>query len=323
MPKPFLLPPVQRALYLEHGGLLASYDLPVQPFAKRIGATEWSIRRVVAHLTEFGPPTENDLTWRVVVLPDAHFDPEHGDPRRARLFGLEIARQHRIAETDGHRFGLVVIGDWAEIGSLSWFDAGKQEEWGRSFQADVLAANDALASMEAVLAQHGVVPERKVVTLGNHDDQRITKYVARHGVLDGTLTWSAIRWEDYGYEVHRFLERARIEDVVFSHYLQDPRTGKATRSVNLARAYLLKHHCSVVVGHHHVYSTATQPTADGRRITATSVGCAFGYSMDWAWPAPNAGYDRGLVVLTGLRRERYTPHFLPLHELRRRYEETQ
>ena len=118
MPKTHLLSPQQRILYAKYGKALAELPVMIETLANQLGVTRWTMRRVSEHVSEYGPPLDEELpSWRVVVIPDAHFGPGE-DCSRARLFGLEITRQGRFAMEQGERFAFCSIGDWHDMQSF-------------------------------------------------------------------------------------------------------------------------------------------------------------------------------------------------------------
>lgn len=319
MPKSELLSPQQRALYVKYGNAFAELPVMLERLANQLGVTRWSLRRVAEHVEQYGPPNEEDNAgWRVVVIPDAHFSP-HEDVSRARLFGLEITRQGHLAMENGERFAFCSIGDWHDMQSLSHYDKGTINEWGKFIQEDIHAGNQAIALMRKHISSDvWDYAEEKFVTLGNHED-RIRRTIQSHGALQGFLGMHLLGWEDQGFEQVPFLEAKQIENVLFCHYFANPGNGRAISSVNMGRQLVLKTMCSVVVGHNHLFKTDIITSADGRKLVGTSVGCAFEHNHDWAGPMSNVSYDRGIVVLTSLKDWFYTPKFTPLTELRRRY----
>ena len=318
MPKTHLLSPQQRVLYVKYGKAISELPVMLETLANRIGVTRWSMRRVAEHVETYGPPTEEDSPgWRVVVIPDAHFGPGE-DWSRARLFGLEITRQGRLAMEQGERFAFCSIGDWHDMQSLSHYDKGTMDEWGRFIQDDINAGNQAIALMKKHIdTDVWEYAEEKFVTLGNHED-RIKRTVREHGALSGFLGMHVLGWEQHGFEQVPFLTPKKIDHVMFSHYFANPGNGRAISSVNMGRQLVMKTMCSVVVGHNHLYKSDMVTSADGRKLVGTSVGCAFEHHHEWAGQS-NVSYDRGIVVLTNLKDWTYTPAFIPLTELRRRY----
>ena len=63
---------------------------------------------------------------------------------------------------------------------------------------------------------------------------------------DGVLSIKDLAFEEYGWEVHDFLEVVIIEGVAFSHYFT---SGTMGRPVTTAQACLTKKHMSCVQGH--------------------------------------------------------------------------
>ena len=72
---------------------------------------------------------------RHIVLPDCQIRP-----------GVPLAHLDWIASyiIDKKPDTLILIGDWADMPSLSSYDVGTKSFEGRTYRADILAANDAL-----------------------------------------------------------------------------------------------------------------------------------------------------------------------------------
>ena len=77
---------------------------------------------------------------RIIVIPDVQVKP-----------GADLSYIRWISSyiCDKRPDILVIIGDWADMPSLSSYDVGKKSFEGRTYRDDILAANDALQALMA------------------------------------------------------------------------------------------------------------------------------------------------------------------------------
>ena len=196
---------------------------------------------------------------------------------------------------------IVIIGDWADMASLSSYDVGKKCFEGRTYRDDILAANDALqrlmAPIEAASAKtfsshkHRWKP-RKVVTLGNHED-RIDRAIETDRKLDGLISTDDIFFKQWGFEVYPFLEPVTIDGIAYCHYFV---TGVMGRPVTSARMLLQKHHQSCFAGHQQGRDIAYAKRADGSKLTAIICGSCYLHDEGYLNPQSNQHW-RGVYVL--------------------------
>jgi hypothetical protein len=175
---------------------------------------------------------------------------------------------------------LVIIGDWADMASLSSYDIGKKSFEGRNYRDDILAANDGLqmlmAPIETELARikrrhrkHWNL--RKIVTLGNHE-HRINVAIDNDRKLEGLISTKDIFFEQFGFEVYPFLKPVVVDGIAYAHYFV---SGVMGRPVTTARALLTKHHMSCFAGHQQGRDIAYGKRADGSKITAIIAGSCY------------------------------------------------
>lgn len=175
---------------------------------------------------------------------------------------------------------LVLIGDWADMPSLSSYDKGKKSFEGRTYREDILAANDALQRLMAPIQEEqerlarkkqGKWHLRKIVTLGNHED-RIDRAIETQRELDGLISTKDLFFEQWGFEVYPYLKPVIVDGIAYCHYFV---SGVMGRPVTSARAILQKHHMSCFAGHQQGKDIAYGRRADGKRITAIIAGSAY------------------------------------------------
>lgn len=196
---------------------------------------------------------------------------------------------------------IVIIGDWADMPSLSNYDKGTKSFEGRTYRADILAANDALQALMAPIQAEIDKRERlhqkrwnprKIVTLGNHE-HRINRAIEAQRELDGLISTKDLFFEQWGFEVYPFLQPVAVDGVVYCHYFC---SGVMGRPITTARSLLTKLHQSCFAGHQQERDIAYGKRADGSRITGIIAGCCYQHDEGYLNPQTNNVW-RGLYVL--------------------------
>lgn len=164
---------------------------------------------------------------------------------------------------------IVMIGDWADMPSLSEYDRGKKSFEGRTYKADIEASHEAMESlMRPIRAEQKRRLEGKrkqwnprlVLTMGNHE-MRIERAIENDRKLEGLISLEDLKYREFGWEVIPFLETVTIDGICYSHYFT---SGVMGRPVSSARALIARKHMSCTMGH--VQSSEidmTQRRADG------------------------------------------------------------
>lgn len=160
----------------------------------------------------------------ILVIPDTQVTPET-DTAHIAAAGKYLIKNRPDT--------VVVIGDWWDFESLSFFDKGKAVAEGRRLRADIDAGCRAmelfLAPLRALqLKQKGanrkVYKPRLVFCWGNHEE-RLTRYMNDNPATEGMFDLKQIV-KDYGFEFYDFLEIVEIENIMFSHYFANPLSGR-------------------------------------------------------------------------------------------------
>jgi hypothetical protein len=218
---------------------------------------------------------------------------------------------------------LVIIGDWADMPSLSSYDKGTKSFEGRTYRADILAANDALQRfMAPIEAEQARVAKnrkktwnlRKIFTMGNHE-HRINRAIETQRELEGLISTDDLFFKQFGFEVYPFLEVATADGVAYSHYFV---SGVMGRPCTSARALLQKKYMSCVAGHQQGYDIATAYRGDGTRITAIIAGSFYQHDEGYLNPQTNKHY-RGLVMLNEVQNGEFDEMKVSMGYLREKY----
>lgn len=248
-----------------------------------------------------------------LVLPDVQVKPNQ-DVSFLKVVGEYIVEKKPDV--------LVCIGDFADLPSLSSYDVGKKSFEGRRYRDDVTATQRAmeilltplfLYNRNAVKNKKKVYRPRMVFTIGNHEN-RISRAVENDAKLDGTIGLEDLRYEQYGWEVHPFLEVVIIDGIAYSHYFT---TGVMGRPVTSARALVTKKHMSCVQGHNQKMEIYNEYKVDGKSITGLFAGCCYQHNEDYLGPQGN-NYFRGIHMLYDVSEGQFNCHSITLDYLLKR-----
>lgn len=127
---------------------------------------------------------------------------------------------------------IICIGDFWDFPSLSSYDIGKLQFEGRRYVQDVDAGNLAMGMLLAPLKKlqrrqrankKKVYSPRMVFTMGNHE-HRVQRAIESSAQYEGLLSYEHLHLGDW--EVYDFLTPVEIDGVVYSHYFQNPMSGR-------------------------------------------------------------------------------------------------
>lgn len=211
------------------------------------------------------------------VIPDTQVKP--GVP----LDHLRAAGRYAAAKKPDT---IVMIGDFADMESLCSYDKGKKSFEGRRYKADIRVAQEAMEMLVTpIFAEQARLRRNKekiwnprmILTLGNHEN-RINRAVEDDPKLEGVLSISDLKYEEYGWEVIPFLEPIVVDGVSYCHYFI---SGVMGRPVASAAALLTKKHQSCVMGHVQGRQIAYAQRADGTEITGLFAGCFYQHDENY------------------------------------------
>lgn len=196
---------------------------------------------------------------------------------------------------------IINLGDFADMPSLSSYDVGTKAFEGRRYKHDVESVHHAMEILlnpindfnkKAIKGHRERYFPRKIFLLGNHCN-RINKAVNSDPKLDGVLSINDLKYKEFGWEVHDFLNVVVVNGVAFSHYFT---SGVLGRPCTSAAAQLTRKHMSTVAGHQQGLQIATGHRADGKRLTSVIAGSCYLHDEDYMGPQGNKHW-RGILVL--------------------------
>lgn len=218
---------------------------------------------------------------------------------------------------------VVMIGDFADMESLSSYDVGKKSFEGRRYKMDIEVARRAMELLLSPLWEYNDRARRNkekqyhprlVLTLGNHED-RISRAVSNDPKLEGVLTLEDLGYAEYGWEVYPYLEPVVIDGVAYCHFFTSGIMGKPVTS---AAALLSKKHQSCIMGHVQGRQIAYGTRADGKQLTGLFVGGYYQHDEEYLKWQGNKHW-RGLWMLHEVDDGSFDEMPVSLNYLRRKY----
>ena len=218
---------------------------------------------------------------------------------------------------------IVQIGDFADMESLSSYDVGKKQFEGRTYQADIAAS---LTNMRVLLNplrdlqarqrhwKKKVYDPRLELTLGNHEN-RINRAIDLDRKLEGLISVDDLKYKEFGWNVHPFLEVVEIEGIAFSHYFA---SGAMARPASTANAQLNKQHMSCIAGHQQGLQIATGKRADGALLTSVIAGSFYLHDEHYMGVQGNKHW-RGALMLHNCKDGQFDLNLLPMAYLEKKY----
>lgn len=251
---------------------------------------------------------------KLLVIPDVQAKPGHDFTYLNNIGKYIVAKKPEV---------IVQIGDFADMPSLSSYDVGKKSFEGRRYKKDVEATWNAMAALLSPLLEYNAQQKRngkkqyhprKVLTLGNHEN-RIDRAINDDAKLEGMLSINDLKYANFGWEVHPFLEVVTIEGIAFSHYFV---TGTAGRPSSTAAAQLNKQHMSCISGHQQGRQMAQAQRADGSRVTSIIAGSCYEHNEDYLGAQGN-NHWRGVIMLHNVNNGSFDECFVPLDYIKAKY----
>lgn len=254
-----------------------------------------------------------------IVIPDVQSAPADTHRPETPDDHLRWAGQYVADEYVGRpNTSLIVLGDWHDMSSLSWYDRGKTTMEGRRYRADIDKGNADIDVFDAPIRKaerrkaHKLT---KVTLLGNHE-HRITR--AAEAVESAGLTsLDDLAWAGLGYDVRPFTNVVRLDGVNYSHYFYNPMTGRPYAGSNV-ETRLAKVGASFTMGHQPGLLYGLRNVLGGIQHGLVA-GSFYLHDEDYKGPQGNTHW-RGIVVCHQVEDGQYDPMFVSADFLCRRYE---
>jgi len=249
-----------------------------------------------------------------LVIPDCQIRPGDDTAFLRRIGQYIVDKQPEV---------VVCIGDFADMPSLSSYDVGRKAYEGRRYTNDVRATQAAMFELIAPLRFYNERQRRNgkkqyhprlELTLGNHEE-RINRAINGDAKLEGLISTDDLCYQNFGWNVHPFLEVVIIDGVAYSHYFV---TGVAGRPAGSAAAQIRKTNMSCIAGHQQGLHIATANRADGALLTSVIAGSCYEHNEDYLGPQGNKHW-RGILMLHNVNNGQFDLMPVPLDYLEKKY----
>jgi hypothetical protein len=251
---------------------------------------------------------------KIAVIPDSQVKPGVDYSYMTWLGNYMVAKKPDV---------IVHLGDFPDMESLSSYDKGKKSFEGRRYKKDIEAAHEAMELFLEPINKYNrnqkkskkpqYNPEKHML-YGNHDN-RIVRAIEEEPMLDGTISLDDLKFKEYGWKTHPFLEVLTIEGVAFSHYFT---SGVMGRPIVSARATMTKKHMSCVAGHQQGRDIAYGQRADGTDMTCIIAGSCYLHDEAYLNPQTNNHWS-GMYMLHNVRDGAFDEMAVSLDYLRSKY----
>jgi len=237
-----------------------------------------------------------------LVIPDAQIRPGV-DTTYLKWIGNYIAAKRPDV--------IICIGDWADMPSLNSYAVGQADAEGTRYEADIKSSKAAMGVLLAPIAKiRGYHPVMHM-TMGNHEE-RIDREAQKNPRLIGTIGTGDLEYAEFGWNVHDFLEVARVDDIEYAHYFV---SGPMCRPVSSAAALLKNRQSSAVMGHVQRIDMAVHPFTQN---VALFSGVCNTWNEKYLTPQGN-NCKRGVWLLNEVRNGTFDPMFVSLGYLGQNY----
>lgn len=247
-----------------------------------------------------------------LVVPDPHAHYQHNNLRALWLGEL-------INDIKPDR--VIVLGDVADMPSLSSYDKGKRAFQGRTYSQDMQAHGDFQEKLWSTVRRAKRKLPHSVVLHGNHE-QRIERAIEVQAELEGVISYEDLELDHWYDEVVPYTGATpgsiALDGVHYAHYFVAGISGRPISGEHSAYSLLSKLHASCVVGHSHLMDHCVRTRADGQKIMGLVAGCYQDWEAGFAGEA-NKLWWRGVCVLNNVEDGCYDLQTISLESLRKEY----
>ena len=223
---------------------------------------------------------------------------------------------------------VVLLGDWWDMPSCNRFATNLEVE-SLKLREDIDAGNAAMARFMGPMIRFNKrrkdnkksqYKPRLVYTVGNHDCQvRIPRLVESQPILEGFLVdETTTLLEQYGFEVHPFLESVNIEGIRFCHYFVNPHSRVGSPLGGMIDTQLKNAGFSFVQGHAQGLKMGKHYLTDGTVRLGIVAGSFYDHYERYMGPQGNKHWQ-GIIQLNEVGDGSADVCELSLNYLKRKY----
>ncbi len=241
--------------------------------------------------------------------------------------GIDLDYLRWIGEYIAHKKPdvIIMIGDFADMESLSSYDKGRKSAEGKRVYTDIevvkVGMEELLKPIKTLQVGQKINGEvvyspRMVMTLGNHED-RITRHVDANPELHGFLSIGDLGYEKDGWEVVPFLTPININGVNYCHFFPNVMTGKPLGGT--AANMLKTIGESFTMGHRQLLDVSVR-TLQASGQQQWGVICGSSYVHDEVYKGVQGNkHWRGIMMCHNVKEGSYDPLFISMDWLKKKY----
>ena len=223
---------------------------------------------------------------------------------------------------------LVMIGDWADMPSLSSYDVGKKSFEGRMYTKDIESARKAMEVFLAPIKDYNMrqslnrkkqYKPRMVMCYGNHDQGRIERAIENDRKLEGLISVDDLGFVSAGWECHNFLEIVNIDGIRYSHYFVNPNSLLKNCVGGNIDAKIKNLGWSFSMGHQQTLQYGIQYLPDGESRQGLVAGAFYLHHESYMGSQGNKSHWRGVVMKNQVENGKYDPCFVSIKYLMDKY----
>jgi len=218
---------------------------------------------------------------------------------------------------------VVMIGDWWDMPSLNSYEKpGSKYFHDKTYRDDIESGLTAMEHLLSPLWNHQSRSRknrkrrynpRLVFTLGNHE-YRIDRAIHDDPRLEGTISTEDFQLKKLGWEVYRFLDIVKIDNILYSHYFVNPDSLKKNPIGGTIENKLQKIGHSFSQGHQQIYQFGMRHDGLGTPKIGLVWGTFYAHDEEYLGPQGNARFN-GVMVKNEVRDGFYCPMPLSMEYL--------
>lgn len=238
----------------------------------------------------------------ILCLPDAHASPQSSNRRFEWLGNLIVERQPDV---------IYCAGDLADMSTLSSYDKGMKQSWGKTYKEDVKSVKNAQALMFAPIEKYNNTQAKKkkpqynpktIQTLGNHCQGRYDTFLNKNGEFTDHISVKDLEYDKYWDVVVPYLDVCTFSGIAMSHFFYN----KSQRyPIPSAKAVLTFNAMPSLWGHSHSFDYYLTYNVAGRRLAACNLGAYLdpferGDTYNYTGGQGSGKWWNGITMLNGV-----------------------
>lgn len=248
-----------------------------------------------------------------LVIPDAHAHPDHSNIRFQWAGELVADIKPDV---------VIMLGDWADMPSLSSYDKGTKGFEGRRYKHDIDCAIEAQELFFGPIRARKKKLPKFFMLEGNHE-YRIKRAINNDAAkLDGIISTDDLQFKEFGWEVIPYSGSTpgvvNIDGIAYAHYFTSGVMGRPIGGLHPAYQLIHKQYQSCTQGHVHTTDYCVRTSASGKNIHGMVAGVYQDYYADWAGEA-NTLWWKGVVVKDYVENGSYDPQWISLDSIKKEY----